>query len=155
MQLSEEWILILDDIEDNSDERRGKPTLHKMYGTELAINAGDALHMIMWKIINDIKSNKISEEFYKMLLRTAMGQGVEQIWINEKPEATEERYFFVADSKTGYYSMAGPIRLGASNSKRKTGTVGKAYKFRSSSWADVLIWLMTFSIWNRIKKKAN
>lgn len=114
MQLSEEWILIHDDIEDNSATRRGGPTLHKDHGVELAINAGDALHIIMWKMVNDIGLPQISEEFYKMLMRTALGQGVEQIWTNRKTKTiTDDEYFFVADSKSAYYSIAGPMRLGA------------------------------------------
>jgi geranylgeranyl diphosphate synthase type II len=114
MQLSQEWMLIHDDIEDNSDERRGAPSLHKLYGQGLAINAGDALHMIMWKIISDQNSEAITEEFFKILSRTALGQGVEQIWTNEGGKAVEDdKYFFVADGKSGYYSIAGPMRLGA------------------------------------------
>lgn len=112
MQCSEEWILISDDIEDNSIERRKKPTLHKMYGIELAINASDALETVMWKMIIDIKDSKITDEFYKILMRTILGQAVEQIWTNKKENITPEKYFFVADSKSAYYSMAGPIRLG-------------------------------------------
>jgi geranylgeranyl pyrophosphate synthase len=114
MQLSQEWMLIHDDIEDKSEVRRGAPTLHKLYGQELAINAGDSLHMIMWKIISDQNSKDITEEFYRMLLRTALGQGVEQIWTDEGGKIIEDdKYFFVADGKSGYYSIAGPMRLGA------------------------------------------
>lgn len=114
MQLSEEWILIHDDIEDNSELRRGKPTLHKIYGNELAINAGDSLHIIMWKIIGDLTSKELSEEFYKILMRTALGQGVEQIWTNKKKKSvSKDEFFFIADSKSAYYSIAGPMRLGA------------------------------------------
>lgn len=114
MQLSEDWILVHDDIEDKSDTRRGAPTLHKIYGTELAVNAGDALHIIMWKMIEDIGVKQISDEFFTMLLRTALGQGVEQIWANEtKKNLTDKEYFFIADSKSAYYSIAGPMRLGA------------------------------------------
>ena len=114
MQLSEDWILIHDDIEDNSEKRRGELTLHRIYGHELAINAGDSLHIIMWKILNDQRSKAVREEFYKMLLRTALGQGVEQIWTNRKNRAiTNDKYFFIADSKSAYYSIAGPMRLGA------------------------------------------
>ena len=113
MQLSEEWLLIHDDIEDNSEERRGGKTLHKIYGNELAINAGDSLHIIMWKIVNDINNKKITDEFYTMLLRTSLGQGVEQIWTNSKKKLSKNEYLFVADGKTAYYSLAGPMRLGA------------------------------------------
>ena len=113
MQLSEEWILISDDIEDNSDKRRDKPTLHKMYGVELAINASDTLETIMWKIVADCKNPLVFDEFYRIILRTTLGQGVEQIWTNKKEKLTDQKYFFVADSKSAYYSMAGPMRLGA------------------------------------------
>jgi geranylgeranyl diphosphate synthase type II len=114
MQLSEEWILIHDDIEDNSEKRREKTTLHKIYGHELAINAGDCLHVIMWKIINDQNSKEINEEFYTMLMRTVLGQGVEQIWTNKgKKNITKDECLFIADSKSAYYSIAGPMRLGA------------------------------------------
>ena len=114
MQMSEEWILIHDDIEDNSEKRRGEPTLHKIYGDELAINAGDSLQIIMWKIINDLSLKRISEEFYTMLIRTTLGQGVEQIWTNRKgKDISKDEYFFIADSKSAYYTISGPMRLGA------------------------------------------
>jgi octaprenyl-diphosphate synthase len=38
--------LIHDDIEDNSDERRGKPAVHLLYGTDTAINAGAFLYFL-------------------------------------------------------------------------------------------------------------
>jgi geranylgeranyl diphosphate synthase type II len=113
MQLSEEWILISDDIEDKSDFRRGKPTLHKLHGIELAINASDSLETIMWKMIIDSKNKNVIDEFYRILLRTTLGQAVEQIWTNKKSKLDDDMYFFVADSKSAYYSMAGPMRLGA------------------------------------------
>jgi geranylgeranyl pyrophosphate synthase len=130
MQLSQEWVLIHDDIEDKSDERRGAPTLHKLYGTELAINAGDSLHMIMWKIVSDQNSKDVTEEFYRMLLRTALGQGVEQIWTNEGGKKIEDdRYFFVADGKSGYYSIAGPMRLGATVAGATEAQIAKITQF--------------------------
>lgn len=114
MQLSEEWILIHDDIEDNSEKRRGKLTLQKLYGNELSINAGDALNTIMWKAINNIGIKEITDEFYRILMHTILGQGIEQIWTNQEiKNINEERYLFIADSKSGYYSIAGPMRLGA------------------------------------------
>jgi octaprenyl-diphosphate synthase len=38
--------LIHDDIEDNSDERRGKPAVHILYGTDAAINGGCFLYFL-------------------------------------------------------------------------------------------------------------
>lgn len=130
MQLSEEWILIHDDIEDNSEKRRDKPTLHKLYGNELAINAGDTLNTIMWKMISDLNSKQLSDEFYRILMRTVLGQAVEQIWTNSKiKNISDENYMFIADSKSAYYSIAGPMRLGAIVAKATPAQIDKITDF--------------------------
>lgn len=121
MQVSEDWILIHDDFEDNSLERRGKPTLHRMFGNELAVNAGDSLQIIMWKILADNqailgqkKTFGLIDEFYRILSRTTFGQSIEIKWSKEnKAGLTDEDWFFIADGKTFYYTIAGPVRLGA------------------------------------------
>lgn len=43
VELLHNFSLIHDDIEDNSDLRRGRPTLWKLHGIPLALNAGDSL----------------------------------------------------------------------------------------------------------------
>lgn len=137
MQLSEDWILGHDDIEDDSLERRGLPALHQLYGKELAINAGDALHNLVWKILsdnNDIlgpqKSKKISDEFFIMINRTLIGQTVEMKWAQEnKTDLTDEDILFIIESKTGYYSIAGPMRLGAILAGATTTQLDKIYQF--------------------------
>ncbi len=121
MQISEEWLLIHDDIEDDSLSRRKLPSLHKMYGIESALNAGDALQIIMWKILIDNFKNidqkiaiKVMDEFYKMLLKTVIGQGVEIEWSkSDKWAYTDDECLFIIDGKTSYYTIAGPLRLGA------------------------------------------
>ncbi len=121
MEASQNWILIHDDIQDHSDERRGKPCLHKMVGIEQALNAGDALQIIMWKILVDnreILGEKLTfdilNEFYKMLLTTAEGQSIEMTWTDDKTlSMTEEDYYKIVDTKTGLYTITGPMRLGA------------------------------------------
>ncbi len=121
MQVSEDWLLIHDDIEDDSLMRRGKPALHRLYGPELAINAGDALHVLMWRILTDNfetlgteKALAIEKEFYQMLTRTILGQTVEIKWTQEnRLDLTDSDIFFILDGKTSYYTIAGPMRLGA------------------------------------------
>lgn len=114
MQLSEEWILIHDDIEDESLERRGRATLQRTFGVPLAINAGDALHIIMWKIIGDIGNKKIFDEFYQLLNRTAFGQTIDINWnVQNKLNISNEDVYLILESKTCYYTISGPMRLGA------------------------------------------
>lgn len=121
MQMSEDWILNHDDFEDDSIERRGKTTLHRIYGSGLAVNAGDALHAIMWKCLGENFSKldkkravKIFNEFFTMIDRTILGQGIELKWTKENRfDLSEEDNLLILESKTGYYTIAGPMRLGA------------------------------------------
>ncbi len=120
MQLSEDWILIHDDFEDDSPMRRGQPSLHEIYGDKLAVNAGDALHALMWKVLSDNRellgpelTLRLIDEFYVMLARTTLGQTVEIKWGQENRLTDDEDWYFIADSKTSYYSIAGPMRFGA------------------------------------------
>ncbi|MCK5561689.1 MAG: polyprenyl synthetase family protein, partial [Thermoplasmata archaeon] len=124
MELSEDWILIHDDIEDKSLQRRGKPALHKIYGNELAINAGDSLHILMWRIILD-NSQKHSPElaiklFYEMndfLKVTCEGQFLELNHVKSGQQITAEQYYEIIDRKTCWYTIIGPMRLGAVHAK--------------------------------------
>lgn len=136
-QVSEEWILIHDDIEDDSQERRGGPALHKIYSKELAINAGDALHILMWsmlqdnrKIIGEDKTFAIMEEFNKMFDRTVLGQTIEIKWTKEnKKDLSDEDVLLILESKTGYYTVAGPMREGAIIARASKEQLDKIYEF--------------------------
>ncbi len=121
MQISEDWLLIHDDVEDDSPKRRGLPALHRIYGNELAVNAGDALHNIMWKVLLDSrevlgekKTFALANEFYVQLSRTTLGQMTEIKWTRDKKmRFNVSDWYFVADGKTSYYTIACPMRLGA------------------------------------------
>ncbi len=120
-QLSEEWILIHDDVEDDSRERRGDKALHHLYSKELAINIGDAIHVLMWTtlqqnrhILGIDKTFAIMDEFTRMLNRTVFGQTTEIKWTQEnKKDLSDEDILLILEGKTGYYTVAGPMREGA------------------------------------------
>jgi len=136
-QVSEEWILIHDDVEDDSAQRRGEAALHHIYTKELAINAGDALHILMWKILQDNKeiigiekTFRIMEEFNKMFDRTVLGQTIEIKWMQEnKKDLSDEDVLLILESKTGYYTVAGPMREGAIIAGASTEQLEKIYEF--------------------------
>jgi len=121
MQLSEDWILSHDDIEDQSDSRRGSPAIQKIYGDHLSINAGDALHVLMWQVLSQNFSNldkniaqKIQQEFFTMLNRTILGQTIEIKWIEDnRYDLNLDDVLLISESKTCYYTISGPMRLGA------------------------------------------
>ncbi len=132
MQLSEDWILVHDDAEDDSELRRGKPALHRMHGIEQAINVGDAGHAAMWRMVKDHllsagmeKGNRFYEKFYDMIEYTVEGQYIDTnffVNIRDLKKASEDLYFRIVESKTCYYSVYGPLQLGAivANADQKT-----------------------------------
>jgi geranylgeranyl pyrophosphate synthase len=123
MQVSEDWILIHDDWEDNNRLRRGGKSAHVLHGDRFAINAGDALHMTMWKMVHDssrrlgkIVSNKFFDKFYDMLTVTAEGQYLDMHLTYEIRDITEftiDDYYESICAKSCYYSVYGPMQLGA------------------------------------------
>jgi geranylgeranyl diphosphate synthase type II len=120
MEVSEDWILIHDDFQDKSLQRRGKTSLPQLYGNELAVNAGDALHILMWKILLDnskVHSPELTYNiFYEMndfLNVTCEGQFLELNYVLNKLHISAEQYFEIIDRKTSWYTIIGPLRLGA------------------------------------------
>ena len=121
IELFQHWILIHDDIEDDSELRRGAPALHRKYGGPLALNAGDALHARMWgslsrnrEILGPEKTIRIMEEFSRMVNETTEGQHMELGWVARKRwDLKESDYYEMCTKKTSWYTVAGPCRLGA------------------------------------------
>jgi geranylgeranyl diphosphate synthase type II len=137
MQMSEDWILIHDDWEDGSLERRGKPALHHLVSSEIAINAGDTLHECMhrvlcenFRLLDVDLARKVQHEFFLMLGRTTFGQYAEIKWTQDnKDDMTEEDVLFTVSGKTVYYTIAGPLRLGALLAGATDEQLQRIYKF--------------------------
>jgi geranylgeranyl diphosphate synthase, type II len=115
LELFQNWVLIHDDIEDDSEERRGIPALHKQVGMPIALNVGDALHIYMWQVLNqDFVSSTIRKEFLEMIHRTAEGQHLDLSWIAQNRfDVSEVEYLEMVTLKTAHYTVVSPLRLGA------------------------------------------
>ncbi len=126
-QLSEDWVLMQDDWEDDSELRRGLPAAHRIYGPIHTINASNTGQMAMWKMLKDYiiqrgpeKGNPVYDKFYDMLQYAVEGQYIENQFIHHTKslkKADEALYYRIADSKTGYYTVYGPMQLGALTGK--------------------------------------
>lgn len=154
MEISEDWILIHDDFQDHSLERRGKPAMPILKGDELAVNAGDHLHIIMWCALLSARKDagmnramELAEEMNCILQVTCEGQYLDISWMQRGMFVTESQYYEMIDRKTGGYTIIGPLRLGAlaaGNKKAlgplvKFGTpLGRAFQIHDD-------WLNVFS----------
>jgi|TARA_R110001592_G_scaffold363224_2_gene681885 geranylgeranyl pyrophosphate synthase len=79
--------LIHDDIEDDDQYRYGRETLHRQHGTGMAINIGDYLIGVGYRLLNearaDIGAEAASDLIEKMSaahIRLCEGQGAEMAW---------------------------------------------------------------------------
>ncbi len=101
--------IIVDDVEDAATHRRGSPALHHVYGTDVALNAGNAMYFLPLKIITrnpgDLPAD-VRLAAYEMLMhelnRTHLGQGMDICWHNEKEiRISEPEYLEMCACKTG------------------------------------------------------
>jgi octaprenyl-diphosphate synthase len=97
--------LIHDDIEDDSDERRGKPAIHKIYGVDTAINAGSFFYFLPLCCIDSYPGDN-KERIYSLwgeyMRKLHLGQAMDISWhrdINIIPEINE--YYIMCGLKTG------------------------------------------------------
>ena len=102
--------LIVDDVEDRSTLRRGKPTLHRLFGEDIAINAGNALyftpllHFLERKDLSSATQRKILDAYIRDLLRLHAGQGTDIVWhrgLVPATRITEKQYLQMCAYKTG------------------------------------------------------
>ncbi len=103
LELFHNFTLIHDDIEDNSDFRRGKPTLHRALNIPVAINMGDALYTIVWqRLVEDVEEREVLKVLGRAFRMVVEGQGIELDWyLKGKVDVSEEEYFKMVEGKTG------------------------------------------------------
>ncbi|VVB57627.1 Short chain isoprenyl diphosphate synthase [uncultured archaeon] len=83
IELFHNFTLIHDDIEDNSQMRRGQPCLHIRHGVPLALNAGDGLFMMVWRAALSIRSPhaaQIQQTLLSSFTAVLEGQAKELGW---------------------------------------------------------------------------
>ena len=114
-------LLIHDDIEDESEERRGKPTLHALHGVPIALNAGDTLAMLSIRpLLENVHETApwlalpIVQDMERMSRESAEGQALELGWRRD-PAARPSRndYLEMVLKKTCWLAGIYPCRLGA------------------------------------------
>ena len=126
LELFQNWVLVHDDIEDDSEERRGAPALHRLVGVPIALNVGDAMHVYMWEALialrshPDFDADAIRAEFVWMIHRTAEGQHLDLAWVADgRFDVGEAAYLAMVHRKTAAYTVVSPLRLGAHASGRR------------------------------------
>ena len=99
--------LAVDDVEDKSEFRRGKPCIHRIYGEDIAINMGNTMYYFPLLVLDKLNVSRekklaILEEYVKTMLKLSFGQAMDITWHRGLvPEIDEKQYLQMTLFKTG------------------------------------------------------
>ena len=127
VELPHNGTLIIDDIEDSSDFRRGKPAVHLIYGTDLSINTGNFLYFLPHICIDSSSfKDEIKLAAYRYyndsMTHLHIGQGLDILWHRDKDYIpSEDEYMTMCSFKTGALSqLSGRLGVRAGGGSEET-----------------------------------
>lgn len=93
--------LLVDDIEDNSEMRRGVPVAHAIYGIPMTINCANYVYFKALEQCNRLESSQAMDVYVKEMLNLHKGQGYDIRWREDAQCPTETQYKEMVMNKTG------------------------------------------------------
>jgi geranylgeranyl diphosphate synthase type II len=113
--------LVHDDVEDESEERRGRPTMHLLHGIPIAVNVGDALAVLSLRPLMDNRRSlgtrialRVLEETERAARESVEGQAIELKWRGDNSiDLDDSDYLTMILKKTCWYTTIYPCRVGA------------------------------------------
>lgn len=129
MELLHAFGLIHDDIMDRDETRRGMKTVHTQfaelgvtrdgahYGTSMAIQVGDLSYTWAWELLALFEASAECKRrafvlFGRMIEETIYGQMLD-VSLGDTQHVTEDEIMKVYLSKSAWYTISGPLQLGA------------------------------------------
>ncbi len=106
--------LVHDDIMDKAATRRGNPTVHKKYGTNIAINTGDMMFSLSYRyvgITDKPHMRKLCEIFNKTVVEVIEGQSLDMEF-ETRENVSESEYIEMIKGKTSVL-LACALQMGA------------------------------------------
>lgn len=103
--------IMVDDVEDDSTLRRGRPCTHRIFGIDIAINTGNAMYFL--PLLTLIKNkdwlppktfNKLYEIYTKEMINISLGQATDIAWhrgLANADQINEPQYLQMCAYKTG------------------------------------------------------
>lgn len=113
--------LVHDDVEDGSEYRRGHLTIHAEHGLGIAVNLGDAMHVLSMRSLTENMLElgpkltwRILREFEHLVQQSVEGQAMELGWVHDnKCDLSDSDYLRMTLKKTCWYTSIHPCRIGA------------------------------------------
>ncbi|MFH1403413.1 MAG: polyprenyl synthetase family protein [Candidatus Altiarchaeota archaeon] len=119
VELLHTFTLIHDDIMDHDSERRGRPTVHSLWGEEMAIIVGDTMYSGAFKALVEVRNDGINPELVLNAVDALVeansklqeGQILDMMF-EERDVVSEEEYLDMVMKKTGSLIEAS-VRIGS------------------------------------------
>ena len=113
IELLHNFTLVHDDIMDDDDKRRNKPTVHVKWDLAVGVLAGDGIVSLAYKVLLKEKfkrSEQIIDIFTEGLLEVCEGQGFDKEF-ETRGDVTEKEYINMINKKTSAL-LAVPAKIG-------------------------------------------
>ena len=93
--------LLIDDVEDNSNLRRGVPVAHMIFGTAQTINSANYVYFCALQEITKLNNPEAIRIYTDELLNLHRGQGMDLFWRDTLTCPSEDDYLEMVGNKTG------------------------------------------------------
>lgn len=93
--------LLIDDVEDNSQLRRGIPVAHSIFGTAQTINSANYVYFCALQELLTLNNPLVIQIYTEELLNLHRGQGMDLFWRDTLTCPTEDDYLEMVGNKTG------------------------------------------------------
>jgi geranylgeranyl diphosphate synthase type 3 len=93
--------LLIDDVEDNSNLRRGVPVAHHIFGTAQTINSANYVYFCALQEIAKLNNPEAIQIYTDELLNLHRGQGMDLFWRDTLTCPSEDDYLEMVGNKTG------------------------------------------------------
>ena len=157
MEVFHNFTLVHDDVMDNADIRRGVPTVHKKYGLNEAILAGDVMLSYGYKYLLNVSDDKLAKAlrlFTKAAIEIFEGQQLD-LDFEKRLDVTVEEYLKMIEFKTSVL-LAASLQIGAVVGGAPEADQLKLYEFGLNLGLSFQIkddWLDTFGEGEKVGKK--
>lgn len=124
------FTLLHDDIMDNADMRRGKPSVFAKWGENVAILSGDAMLITAYKLLaelNPTKLQRVMRLFNDMALEVCEGQQYDMDFESQK-KVTVVEYIQMIERKTSAL-LSGSAMIGATIAGASDADIKLLYRF--------------------------
>lgn len=130
IEMFHNFTLLHDDVMDNSDVRRGRPSVHAKWDVNTAILSGDTMLTLATKMISDVEDKQLRDVldcFNDMALRVYEGQRLDMDF-ESRTDVTLDDYIGMIKDKTGAL-LGAAAKIGALIGRASAEDADRMYEY--------------------------